>query len=178
MNRDYILMERKYQISQGFSSEFKISKKDLPADFPIERARLRNMWWIVVLFIVSTAGYGWTLAFPAATSKPGFIFVPLIFQFFIAASSNAIFAANQTLISDLCPGKGASSTAVNNLVRCTLGAVGVAFIDTMIATLGVGPTFLGLGLITVACVPLLIVEWIYGMSWRAQRSEKMKDLKT
>ncbi|KIM95859.1 hypothetical protein OIDMADRAFT_132862 [Oidiodendron maius Zn] len=175
MNRDYAFTESEYKSFHSLPEGYKLSKKDLPDDFPIERARLRNLWWIVVVFILSTSIYGWTLAFPAFTAKPGSIAVPLLFQFYIAATSNAIFAVNQTLVSDLCPGNGASSTAINNLVRCTLGAVGVAFIEKMIASLGVGPSFLGLGLITVACVPFLVAEWYLGMGWRASRAERVKE---
>ena len=82
---------------------------------------------------MSTGIYGFTLSSTTLTSRPGWIAVPLLLQFLIAATSNALFAINQTLLSDLCPGKGASSTAINNLVRCGLSAVGVAFIEQMIA---------------------------------------------
>jgi hypothetical protein len=95
--------------------------------------------------------------------------VPLLLQFVIAATSNAVFAVNQTLVSDLSPGKGASSTAVNDLVRCLLGTVGVVFIEKMIAAMGVGPAFLGMGLITVAYVPLAVVQRYWGMMWRGRR---------
>ena len=104
---------------------------------------------------------------------PGSIALPLFFQFLIAASSNAVFAVNQTLIADLCPGKGASSTAINNLVRCTLGAIGVALIDQMIAATTVGPTFLGLGLISFICVPLLLIEWTSAMGWRVEEAARL-----
>lgn len=170
MDRDYRFKEREYRSLHDLPEDYKLPKKNLPDDFPIEHARLRNIWWIVTLFILSTSIYGWTLAFPTFTAKPGSLFVPLLFQFLIAATSNAVFAVNQTLVSDLCPGRGASSTAINNLVRCTLGAVGVAFIEKMIASLGVGPSFLGLGLIMVACVPFLVAEWYWGMEWRAARA--------
>jgi MFS family permease len=174
MNRDYAIVEKQYKQSRGLPDDHEFSKQSLPDDFPIERARLRNLWWIVGLFVLSTALYGWTLAFPFFTSQRGSIALPLFLQFIVAATSNAVFAINQTLVSDLCPGKGASSTAINNLVRCTLGAVGVAFAEMMIAALGVGPSFLGLTFITVACVPLLIVEWYWGMAWRLQRVERLR----
>lgn len=174
MNRDYALAEKRYKNSHGLPEGYKLPNKSLPDDFPIEHARLRNLWWIVGLFITSTSTYGWTLSFKSFTSRPGSIALPLFLQFVIAATSNAVFAVNQTLVSDLCPGRGASSTAINNLVRCTLGALGVAFVENMIAALGVGPSFLGLGLITVACIPLLVLEWFYGMEWRMQRAERAR----
>jgi MFS family permease len=174
LNRDYALTEKQYILSSGLPQTYKLPKKDLPDDFPIERTRLRHLWWIVGLFILSTSGYGWTLSSSSFTSKPGSIALPLFLQFVIAATSNAVFAVNQTLLSDLCPGRGASSSAINNLVRCSMGAIGVAFIEKMIAALGVGPSFTALGLITLACVPLLVLEWYWGMEWRRQRAEKTR----
>lgn len=181
MNRDFRLAETKYKFERGLPNDYKLSQKDLPPDFPIEQARLSSIWWIMVILIISTSMFGWSLADPSLTSRPGAIALPLTLQFFIAGSSNAVFAINQTLVSDLCPGKGASSTAVNNLVRCSLGAVGVAFIDRMIASLGVGPAFLGLGLIAFVCGPFLVLEQNWGMSWRQQSLEKegkWRDVKT
>lgn len=172
MTRDYKAAEGAYKLAQNLPHLYKVPAKDIPADFPIEHARLRHLPWIASLFTVSTAAYGFTLAYPTLTSKPGWIAVPLALQFLIAAMSNAIFALNQTLVSDLCPGKGASSTAINNLVRCGLGAVGVAFVETMITNIGTAWAFLGLALITVAMAPFAAVNWYWGQQWRAARTKR------
>lgn len=150
------------------------AKKNLPPDFPIERARLRALPWITALFAASTGVYGYTLAFPRSVlALPGWIAVPLALQLVMAAASNAVFALNQTLVTDLCPGKGASGTAVNNLVRCGLAAVGVSFAEPMIAALGgPGPAFLGLGLAVVACVPLPVMHWVWGADWRRRAAAR------
>ncbi|KAH8122965.1 hypothetical protein ACSS6W_002139 [Trichoderma asperelloides] len=172
MTRDYKAAEVAYKIAHSLPPSHKLPAKNIPADFPIEHTRLRNLPWIASLFAVSTAAYGFSLADPTLTSKPGWIVVPLFLQFLIAAMSNAVFALNQTLVSDLCPGKGASSTAINNLVRCGLGAVGVAFVETMITNLGPAWAFLGLALITVTMTPLAAVNWFWGQQWRAARTER------
>ncbi|KAI8312042.1 Itaconate transport protein [Colletotrichum sp. SAR11_59] len=169
MNKDFAAAEAAYKSARNEPSKEKLSSKDVPADFPIERARLQRLPWAVVIFVITTAGYGFSMAYPSITSLGGWIAVPLVLQFFIAATSNAVFALNQTLVSDLCPGKGASATAINNLVRCSLGAVGVAFVEQMIALAGVGPTFLGLGLITVSVTPLAVIHRNWGQQWRAER---------
>ncbi|KAJ0367454.1 hypothetical protein COL154_003104 [Colletotrichum chrysophilum] len=169
MNKDFAAAEAAYKSARNEPSKKKLSSKDVPADFPIERARLRRLPWAVIIFVITTAGYGFSMAYPSITSLAGWIAVPLVLQFFIAATSNAVFALNQTLVSDLCPGKGASATAINNLVRCSLGAVGVAFVEQMIALAGVGPTFLGLALITVSVTPLAVIHWNWGQQWRAER---------
>ncbi|KAJ9130068.1 Major facilitator superfamily transporter [Pleurostoma richardsiae] len=172
MTRDYKAAEVAYKIAYDLPPSYKLPAKNVPADFPIEHTRLRHLPWIAGLFAASTAAYGFSLADPTLTSKPGWIVVPLALQFLIAATSNAVFALNQTLVSDLCPGKGASSTAINNLVRCGLGAVGVAFVETMIADVGPAPAFLGLGLITVTVAPFAAVNWYWGQEWRAARMKK------
>jgi hypothetical protein len=129
MNCSYKQVEDDYRIQHNMSAFQPLSIRSLPADFPLEKARLKHIPWLTTLFIISTTAYGFSLESIRLTELPGWITVPLILQFLIAATSNAVFAVNQTLVSDLCPDKGASSTAVNNLVRCSMGAVGVALID-------------------------------------------------
>lgn len=172
MNQAYRAAEDDYRTSHGLPASYSLPKKALPADFPIEHARLKHTKWITALFVISTSAYGFSLSTPAITSLPGWIAVPLLLQFFIAATSNAVFATNQTMVSDLCPGKGASSTAINNLVRCSMGAIGVAIVEQLIAGMGPGGAFLVLGLVTVAIVPLLVVQWYWGPMWRRERMER------
>ena len=175
MNKSYVETELRYMEIHNLPAEYKLPKKAIPADFPIEHARLRHIRWITAIFVISTCLYGFSLSLSTLVSRPGWIAVPLTLQFFIAATSNAIFAVNQTIVSDLCPGKGASSTAINNLVRCSMGALGVSFIEQMIATMGVGSAFLGLGLVTVSVVPLAVVQWYWGPGWRRERMERKID---
>lgn len=134
------------------------------------------MPWITLLFVVSTAIYGFTVLpvdlMPPQAANPAWIALPLFLQFLIAATSNAVFAINTTLVSDLCPGKGASSTAINNLVRCSMGAVGVGVIDPMLAFVGRAGTFVALGLLVLSMSVLNAVEWYWGMQWRQEREVK------
>lgn len=169
MNRSYKQVEADYLDQHNLSTHEGLSRKSLPADFPIEKARLKHIPWIITLFVISTTAYGFSLGNKSLTGLSGWIAVPLALQFLIAATSNAVFAINQTLVSDLCPGKGASSTAINNLLRCSMGAVGVALVDKMIVAIGVGPTFAGLGLVSVALCPLFVVQWYWAMSWRVEK---------
>ncbi|KAJ0160844.1 Quinidine resistance protein 1, partial [Colletotrichum tanaceti] len=178
MTRDYLSVEEAYKASHDSGTTERFTGGNLPADFPIERARLKRLPWIVLAFVVTTAAYGMSLNFASLTSRRGWIAVPLVLQFFVAATSNAVFSLNQTLITDLCPGKGAGATAVNNLVRCGMGAVGVALADMFIHTAGPGVTFLGLALATVAVGPLALIHWYWGQSWRASRMEAAEREKT
>lgn len=177
MTREFVRSERIYLQRYPSATPPSRNKKDLPPNFPIEHARLRHAPWISALFIVATALYGFTVL-PAAqlsiVARPGWIAVPLALQFLIAATSNAVFAINTTLVADLCPGMGASATAINNLVRCGMGAVGVGLVDSMLGTLGAAATFLGLGILTVGIGVLLYVEWIWGMQWRNERLRRSR----
>ncbi|KAI3391392.1 hypothetical protein diail_7447 [Diaporthe ilicicola] len=176
MTRDFRATEDAYKSDNNLPDDYTIPTKAIPAGFPIEHARLRHLWWIVGLFVASITGYGFSMSVPESVSgRPGYIALPLALQFIIAATSNAVFAANQTLVSDLCPGKGASATAMNNLVRCTLGAVGVAVIDPIIEELGSGYAFLTLAFIMVCCTPLAVLTWVFGQRWRGERTATAKN---
>jgi len=83
----------------------------------IERARLGLSPFYWGSFVVLVVGYGWT-----ANQKVHIAFL-LVLQFLAVFQVTAIFTVNQTLLMDLFPGRGASVTASNNLVRCLTGAV-------------------------------------------------------
>ncbi|CAG8956905.1 hypothetical protein HYFRA_00012360 [Hymenoscyphus fraxineus] len=174
MTEDYREAERSYKTLHGFPPDYKIPPNNIPTDFPTEHARFRHLPWISILFIVSTGAYGFSLAFPTAISMRGWIAVPLFLQFLIAATSNAVFCLNQTLGSDLSPGKGASATAINNLVRCALGAIGVAVIDKMIDNMGPALTFLGLSFIVISLSPMPVIVWCFGPGWRLSKAAARK----
>ncbi|KAK2043840.1 major facilitator superfamily transporter [Colletotrichum somersetense] len=169
LTRDYKAAETMYKETHNIPYDEELSPRDIPPDFPLEQARLQRLPWMVFLFVASLAGYGYSLAYPSMTSRPGWIALPLTMQFLIAASANAIFALNQTIISDLSPGQGASATAVNNLVRCGLAALGVAFTEQMLNAVGPGTAFLSLGMAVIAVSPIQVVNQFWGPMWRAQR---------
>ncbi|EFQ25824.1 major facilitator superfamily transporter [Colletotrichum graminicola] len=169
LTRDYKSVETRYKETHNIPYDEELSPMDIPPDFPLEQARLQRLPWMVFLFVASLAGYGYSLSYPRMTALPGWIALPLTMQFLIAASANAMFALNQTIISDLCPGQGASATAVNNLVRCGLAALGVAFTEQMLNAVGPGTAFLSLGMAVIAVSPIQVVNQFWGPLWRAQR---------
>jgi hypothetical protein len=87
--------------------------------------------------------------------------------------AHAICGVHQTLISDLWPWNGAAAATVSNLVKSLLAGVGVAVINRMLDGIGVGPTFLALGLVVLVLVPLPIVNYYWGGGWREGRSARM-----
>ncbi|KAK8042859.1 major facilitator superfamily domain-containing protein [Apiospora phragmitis] len=182
MTCDFRAAEVAYNVAHGQPEDQKLPAKNMPVDFPIERTRLRHLPWIAGLFVASTAAYGLSLLTDADpdpdTPLDWRIVLPLITQFFVAATSNAVFALNQSLVSDLCPGQGAGSTAINNLVRCSLGAIGVAVVEMMVSGFGPVATYVGLALfIAVVATPFAVVNWFYGPGWRMARVERERAMK-
>lgn len=165
MDYNHKVTEREYCMRNNLPRETRVTTKTHP-DFPIEIARMRNTWWITALFIVCTAVYGFSLNTHLA--------VPVILQYIIAYCSTAIFTINSALVIDLYPGASASATAVNNLMRCEVGAAGVAAVQPIIDAISAEWTFLLLAGITLTMVPLLITEMRCGAEWRLERTERLK----
>lgn len=174
LDRDYRIVETEYRAMKGIPESVELNHKKL-ADFPVSRARLRSTWYIVVLFLLSVSGYGFSVESPLLDSMSGMA-LPLFLQAVIAFTATAIFTQNSALVVDLFPGASASATAVNNLIRCSVGAVGVAVVQFAIDAIGAGISFFVFALITSALTPLLALEWMYGERWRRQRMERMEKL--
>ncbi|KAI9666140.1 MAG: hypothetical protein M1821_004075 [Bathelium mastoideum] len=135
-------------------------------DFPIERARLRTMWYWAVLQCVSVVVFGWTI------DKRVHISVPIITTFFTGWAEIAIQAATSTFLVDIFPKQSASATAALNLSRCLLGAGGTAAIIPLVNAISVGWSFtLCTGIMLVSLI-LLLVQMQCGPRWRSARNKK------
>ncbi|PWY85717.1 florfenicol exporter [Aspergillus sclerotioniger CBS 115572] len=165
MDYNHRLTEREYCEQHGYPAGTRVNLKS-HSDFPIEVARMRNTWWVIAIFVVATALYGVSLRTHLA--------VPIILQYFIAFCSTGLFTINSALVIDLYPGASASATAVNNLMRCLLGAGGVAVVQLIIDALTAEYTFILLAGITLAMTPLLYIEDRWGPSWRHARERRLK----
>lgn len=177
MRRDFLHHELPYVLHHPHSPRPSLYPSALPATFPIERARLHQVPLLTAAMVLATALYGFTVlptdrlpqALQPAAAHKAWLAVPLTLQLAMAAASNAVFAIVTTLVSDLYPGSGAGSTAVNNLVRCGLAAVGVAIVETMRDNLGLAETFLVLAGGVALCGLLVVPQWMRGMRWREER---------
>ncbi len=67
---------------------------------PVDHSRLRRCYWRLRLYPALSPGQ------LPLVSSPGWIALPLVLQFIIAATSSAVLAINTTLVSDLCPRQG------------------------------------------------------------------------
>ncbi|KAF8583850.1 MFS general substrate transporter [Ramaria rubella] len=130
----------------------------------IEHARLRSMRFVAPMFIASIIIFGWIL------QSHTHISVSIIAAFFIGWFDSSILTTYSTLMADLFEQQASASSAIINLVRCLLGAVGTATIQPMIKALGTGWTFTTLGLICAAGLPVIVIQYKYGAIWRARRS--------
>lgn len=162
---DYRRTEKEYKQAHNLPHSTTLNKKAL-SDFPIEKARLRSSYPLITTFILTTALYGYSI-------RSHILALPLILQFFIAYTATAIFTQNSALVVDLYPGKSASATACNNLIRCLIGAVGVAVVQYAIDGVGVGPCFLLLAGLTAVVTPCVWVELRWGMEWRRERGARL-----
>lgn len=115
--------------------DFKKVKSERPdIEIPYYYARLRNAWYCVICEQVLTLLYGWlyyvhaplavflVLQFLGTIINKIYSHIFLITLLFIIVgySASAIMLCAQSLLIDLFPGKGASITASNNLIRCLL----------------------------------------------------------
>ncbi|KAH6651383.1 major facilitator superfamily domain-containing protein [Chaetomium tenue] len=171
LDRDYSIVEAQYRAARGLPADAEVGGKKT-ADFPVSRARLRSAWYQVVLFVLAVGGYGFSVDSPLLASVEGMA-VPLVLQFVIAFTATGLFTQNSALMVDLYPGASASATAVNNLIRCALGAAGVAAVQFIIDGIGEVATFLAFAGLTVGLTPLLWLVWVYGDQWRMARVERL-----
>ncbi|KFZ25296.1 hypothetical protein V502_00220 [Pseudogymnoascus sp. VKM F-4520 (FW-2644)] len=162
---DWDVMEARYRAGKNIPAGTPLLKKEL-VDFPFSQARMRSLWWMVLVFIVCTALYGFSLSL-------NLIALPLILQFAISYTASSIFALNSTLVIDLFPHTSASATAVNNLVRCFMGSGGVAVVQLIVDAIAAGPTFAIWAAITTALTPLLVLQWQNGQRWQMERRDRV-----
>jgi MFS family permease len=145
------VLDRDYRITYR---KFKEQHPDKPdSEFPIFRARFRTLWINIIIMHIGVFLYGWMLQMSAP------LVVPLVVQFLFGISASGVMNTSSTLLVDLFPGKGASITASNNLMRCILGAISTVYIDPGIEGVGVGWMFTILGLILLVnniCFPFLL----------------------
>lgn len=135
---------------------------DLSA-FPVEKCRLQIALPAIYITISLILIFGWVLHYE------GPLAVQLVVLFFQSLTMSMAFNVTSTLIIDYYPGKSATATAANNLVRCLLGAGATAAIVPMIDAWGRGPAFSALVGFLLATSPMVWVVYYRGHRWRDER---------
>lgn len=117
--------------------------------------------------------FGWSLTTVSDDSElTGHWIVPLVAQFMVGYANTAVLNSNNTLVIDLYPGKSASASAVINLSRGVLAAVGVAVVDYLLEAMSPGwLSVVMVGLVLTGLGPY-VLHVKYGRVWRIEREER------
>jgi MFS family permease len=140
-------------------------RQDL-SSFPLELARLQIAMPLFYTAAVAIIAYGWVMNIHTSLA------VPIVLLFLLGYTMSAAFQCLSILMVDIYPGRPATATAANNLVRCELGAAASAAISPMVNAIGWGWAYTTLALIFLAGSPALWVIMRYGLKWRGERKVK------
>ena len=140
----------------------KVSGDDLD-NFPIEIARTRGSWYVLVVYLGALAGHGWSVQSHAHES------VPMILQFLLVALRASFQQTLNALLVDIFPASPSTAAASSNITRCALSAVAIA--------LGRGWFFALLALVSGGggLLTNLAIN-TRGMRWRLQRLSKSENV--
>lgn len=145
-------------------------EEGVPADshrvdgFPIEKARVRQLWPSFFCTHIGIAGLGWTVqqrVHPA---------VPLVIQAIVGCIQSTLFFAFNTLLVDVHPDRPSTASAAASLVRSGLSGIGVAILQPLTNALGWGWYFTLMALVVgilQGVGMIMLLRW--GRRWREQR---------
>ncbi|KAK8250974.1 major facilitator superfamily domain-containing protein [Phyllosticta capitalensis] len=132
-------------------------------NFPIEMARLQVVMGPLLVGAATVLVWGWVLSQKTTLAAP--LVVLFIGGFMLSGSMSML----NSLLVDLYPASPATATAALNLCRCSLGAVGTAVIDYIIASWGLGWSYTFLSLLMACTAPMLWCVMKWGPRWREER---------
>ena len=158
MDHNYKVIARKI----GWTID-KVSGDDL-RDFPIERARSRGSYLILLWSSATLVGFGW------AVDRHAHVSIPLIMSFMQACWQTLFYVFYSTLLVDIFPASPSTASAAASIARCTWAATGTAVLQPMINAMGNGWYFSTLGL--GSGVTGVVAVWFIqnkGMEWRRKR---------
>jgi hypothetical protein len=111
-------------------------------------------------------GYGWMMNYHISLAGP------IIMLFILGYSLIAGTQCLNVLMVDIYPGRPATATAANNVVRCLLGAAASAAILPMSEAMGNGWAYTVLALLFVVASIGPAFTMKYGIQWRRAKKEK------
>ena len=135
--------------------------------FPIERARARGSYFLLIISTVVLIGYGW------AVTEHAHLAVILILQFIQGSMGCCFYNTYNALLVDVFPESPSTAAAAASIVRCTMAAAGIAILQPLLDVLNRGWYFTILGTWSGGCgaLAVLVIEK-RGMIWRTQRVKK------
>jgi MFS family permease len=132
--------------------------------FPIEKARTRFAYVLILVASILLSGYGWacqTRTHPA---------LPIVFQFTLGFVQTCIVQTFNTLLVDIFPLNPSTASAAGNITRCALSAAGIAAVQPLLERLGYGWVFtLVAGISGISSILATFLIRSSGMSWRDRR---------
>jgi multidrug resistance protein len=134
--------------------------------FPIERARSRGSYWLLLISTATLIAYGW------AVRKHSHVSILLILQFVQGFWGTCFYTIYNTLLVDVFPESPSTAAAAASITR------GVAVLRPLLDALGRGWYFTILGIWSGGFEALAV--WFIrrnGMEWRVRRlNKKTKEL--
>ncbi|KAL8867157.1 MAG: hypothetical protein Q9174_005839 [Haloplaca sp. 1 TL-2023] len=159
------MMDRNYKITAR-ETGFTIDKHsgDNLNDFPIEKARARGSYYLLVIYACALAAYGWVVSLHIHES------LPLILQFVLGMLCTSFQQTYNALLVDVFPSNPSTAAAAANLVKCALSAAAVAVLQPLETAVGIGWVFTILTILSAGggFVSLWALRK-YGMKWRQRR---------
>ncbi|KAI0156466.1 putative major facilitator superfamily transporter [Xylariaceae sp. FL1272] len=137
--------------------------------FPLEKARIRSLWYFIIISIASTIAYGWVVAMRVHLS------VALTLQFLCGLATTGVFNICLTLYIDLHPREPGSASVAVSLTRCLTAAVGVAILELLLDAVGAGWTFTIYGSLCSLSIPMLLCVRAFGLGWRQNALNNSSD---
>jgi multidrug resistance protein len=148
----------------------KVAGDDLQ-HFPIERARSRGSYWLLLISTATLIGYGW------AVENNSHVSILLVLQFVQGFWGTCFYTIYNTLLVDVFPESPSTAAAAASITRCAMAAAGVAVLQPLLNALGRGWYFTILG-IWSGLFGALAVWFIRrnGMEWRTTRLGKKDEV--
>ena len=135
--------------------------------FPIERARARGSYFLLIISTAVLVGYGW------AVTQHANLAIILILQFIQGAMGCCFYNTYNALLVDGFPESPSTAAAAASIVRCAMAAAAVAILQPLLAAMNRGWYFTILGVWSGGCgaLAVLVIER-KGMSWRTRRIKR------
>ncbi|KAH0347471.1 MFS general substrate transporter, partial [Aureobasidium melanogenum] len=158
---------RRHAKLNGFP--FVKNKQQDMTEFPLEKARLEIAMPLFYLGALTILGYGWVM------DKHVSLAGPIILLFVMGYALTAAFQVYNILIVDIYPGKPATASAANNIVRCEMGAATSAAIVPMTKAMGNGWAYTLLAFLLIAYSPAMLLTMKSGIKWRRAKKQKQEE---
>lgn len=158
MDHNYRVTARKHNRSID-----RVAGDDL-REFPIELARSRGTYYLLLISTGTLVAYGWMVYYEKHYS------IPLILQFIQGFWGTCFYSIYNTLLIDIFPQNPSSAAASASIMRCAMAAIGVSILQPLLGAAGLGWYFTGLGIFSAVCGAMAV--WCirrYGMQWRQKR---------